>query len=173
MTLDAFISNRRNNQHFVEWGIYPGEVATENFIGTISLSEGQNDERTYTRLVRTVGTSIMRADARGKGDGSLAKLAVMTHALEDNTLVLQAFTSQKNEPAQKSLRKAGFVYAGSENIYKYPGGEQTQQWVFAAPRATDIVSEEYRVSPDDLKDGWRRYELAAQAAGISPPEIEG
>lgn len=149
------------------WGLYEGTPTTEAFIGTIDLADkgiGNPVNPTYTKVIREVGTLILKPDKRGKGIGSLAKLAVMQYAYEQEAaLAFVAETSEYNAVSQGSLTKVGFTHIDTRHLYEFPGGEQTQHWMLASPKVQASLARQAGSSESQrhaLENGWNRFAAA-------------
>jgi RimJ/RimL family protein N-acetyltransferase len=171
-TLEFFTSFEQYS-HYTEWGMYTGEISPASFLGTVSLSmvnHGSEDSPRYMREIQEVGTHIMRPDARGKGIGTLAKLALVSHTLQDpGVYMLQAMTSVGNHAAQRSLAKVGFTQFDTFDYFNYPHGHQTQLWLLSRPEMIAAASD-YPQRQAELAAGWARYE--AQAATLTVEQIK-
>jgi RimJ/RimL family protein N-acetyltransferase len=113
LTPSEIVSGLRESEHQVEWGIYDSEVSPKGFLGAISLEEVLHDNNEdgpqYTKLIQSLGTFIMRPVQRGRGIGTVAKLALITYTMEgDETKVFEAFTSEHNHPAQALFKQSRF-----------------------------------------------------------------
>jgi RimJ/RimL family protein N-acetyltransferase len=148
------------NQHNVAWGMYEPEPSRDSFLGVITLSEfntGTADKPEFTRLKQDIGTLIMRKNARGRGVGSLAKLVVIERQLASSeTQIIQATTTERNVPAQKSLHKLGFEHISSWTDGTFNSAGQYQRWRLIRQEAIDRVakSDAYK---QRLIASWQRY----------------
>ena len=65
------VQRRPDAQHYTEWGVYQGGMATQNFLGTVSLTKAyraKGDQGPYMPEVLEVGTHLMRPEARGNNN---------------------------------------------------------------------------------------------------------
>jgi RimJ/RimL family protein N-acetyltransferase len=110
----------------------------------------------------------MRSSGRQKGLGSLARLAMMTYALEhQGTLAFQAKISEHNTITQRSLTKTGFALLGTvPNLIKFAGGEATQQWAAVHPNTQASIVEN-ATEAEALAAGWQRYEAQRQRLSLT------
>lgn len=157
----AAIAALADSAYRTHWGIFEQEPVAANFIGEVSLADvnvGSLEDPVYTAKLRAVGTFVMRADKRGSGIGSLAKLGVIEHALSEGTHVLQADTSGTNLPAQRSLHKLGFSHVHNRPPGRgIPGVDVTQHWMLVRPESIAAMSANNPERQPLYAAGWQRY----------------
>lgn len=156
----------REREYLISWGVYTSEVSPERFLGTISLTEHLLDEGDHTPIVQEVGTFLMRPEARGKGLGTLAKVAVAGYAFgSQGTKLIESYTSVNNKAAQKSLHRAGFIRQSTFDYLDFPGGGQTEYWLLSHADIHAAVADNHELPLSDLEAGWERYQAIAQNLG--------
>lgn len=166
-TADAeFIMTAEEREHYLAWGIYAKKPATENFIGTVALSEsnaGTVENPVWSTVVQEVHTGIFSQEWHGNNIGTLAKLAVISYAFErQNTHAIYAQTSEHNVAAQKSLAKIGFARLETYEHFSFKDGGLTESWMLADPIAQKKL-------PNDqakLAKAWPAYEAAHKAVAL-------
>jgi len=151
------------------WGIYLGQRATTSFIGTVGTIEIGDRVDASLKYSQEVGTIIFDADSRGKGIGTLAKLAIVTHAIRhDKTRSFQAYTSVRNVAARKSLEKVGFTHIEDSDFLEFSGGENTREWILIDPPSQERLRDiEPYLNFAAIAKGWKRYEAAAKRLKIT------
>src|SRR5436305_229567 len=80
-----FIHSASQYEHFRSWGIYEGTPSPDSFVGLIDLcQQNYGDAYTpeYSKTMQRIGTTILAVDRRGRGIGTIAKLAVIRFATE-------------------------------------------------------------------------------------------
>jgi RimJ/RimL family protein N-acetyltransferase len=167
----ALVAIHENLEHSQDWGIYRGEVSPKAFQGVVHLTKttfGEPDNLQYTHIMQETGLYIMRPAERQKGLGSIARLAVMSYALEtQGTRAFQALVSEHNAASQRSLTKSGFTLLDTvPNYIKFAGGEATQHWVAAHPDAQISVAAN-STEAEALAAGWQHYEARRQQLNIT------
>jgi RimJ/RimL family protein N-acetyltransferase len=150
--------------HILEWGIYDGDVQSDNFIGSIELCKsnaGTPEKPAYSAVVRELGTLVVR---QAQGFGTRAKLALLGYAFEQTeTLVVHSYTSERNYPAQRSLAKTGFTFEGLYDYMPYSQNAKTHMWHIALPSTHDVLVDD----STSLQHGYARYERLRQTVDIS------
>lgn len=161
-TAAVTIENEQKNSHRITWGIYnPDGLDSGTFLGTVNLNEhntGTVKNPNFVRTLQEIGTFIMNKSARGKGFGTLAKLAVIDHHLETpETKAFIALTSAQNEPAQCSLYKLGFGKVKDyDNPRSAPFAEQ-QMWQFIREEGIGLIAKGNQEHHAALMTLWQRY----------------
>ncbi|HEX8762709.1 MAG TPA: GNAT family N-acetyltransferase [Candidatus Saccharimonadales bacterium] len=153
-------ANAAKAENSLTWGIYNGKVLPNNFAGIVSLTQTLHDtsgKPKYTNLMQEIGTYIMRPSARGQGIGTLAKAGLIAHAFENLGMkAVYAYTSEYNHASQDSLSKIGFTCLHADQYLHFEGGEKTETWYLASPRAQELIAlqdSEFEA----LAKGWEQY----------------
>ena len=164
----ALVATHENLEHSQDWGIFQGEVSPEAFQGVAQLNKTKFGGARYRQHMQETGLYVMRPDGRQKGLGGIARLAMMTYAVENQgTRAFRTLVSERNSASQKSLTRAGFVLLETiPNCIDFPDGEATQHWAAAHPHAQHSVASS-SAQADALAAGWQRYETQRQQLNIT------
>jgi len=170
---EAIVIDREYFEHGMSWGIYEDAITPDTFVGTVNLNEqrhGKVEDLQYTKRIQEVGTILFEPSARGRGIGTIAKLAVVKFALEQgDTRFLTASTSEHNTAAHRSLAKVGFAQTVTWEHLKFPGKELTTEWLFASPEGQYAIAHLDTYSPEEkvaIAEGLERYTAALAAMQI-------